>query len=77
MSFALILVSGIILWLPVKNRKSDLRVRDGFLIVALFWTTLSLFGAIPFMLSTQPDISITDAIFESFSGLTTTGSTPS
>ena len=74
-SFAVILISGIVLWLPVKNRKQELRVRDGFLVVALFWTTLSLFGAIPFVLAPQPDISITDAIFESFSGLTTTGST--
>ncbi|MDZ7661391.1 TrkH family potassium uptake protein [Thiohalophilus sp.] len=74
-SFAVILISGIVLWLPVKNRKQELRTRDGFLVVALFWTTLSLFGAIPFILAPQPDISITDAIFESFSGLTTTGST--
>ncbi|MDZ7803296.1 TrkH family potassium uptake protein [Thiohalophilus sp.] len=74
-SFAIILISGIVLWLPVKNQKQELRVRDGFLVVALFWTTLSLFGAIPFILSPDPSISITDAIFESFSGLTTTGST--
>ena len=74
-SFAIILISGIVLWLPVKNQKKDLRIRDGFLVVALFWTILSLFGAIPFVLSPEPDISITDAIFESFSGLTTTGST--
>jgi len=74
-SFALILISGIVLWLPVKNQKQELRIRDGFLVVALFWTTLSLFGAIPFILAPQLDISVTDAIFESFSGLTTTGST--
>ncbi|MFO8025800.1 TrkH family potassium uptake protein [Thiohalophilus sp.] len=74
-SFAIILISGIVLWLPVKNRKQELRIRDGFLVVSLFWITLSLFGAIPFILSPDPDISTTDAIFESFSGLTTTGST--
>ena len=58
-----------------KNFKNELRLRDGFLVVVLFWTVLALFGAIPFILSSQIDISITDAVFESLSGLTTTGAT--
>ncbi|MGD8547648.1 MAG: TrkH family potassium uptake protein [Thiohalophilus sp.] len=74
-SFAVILISGIVLWLPVKRQKSDLRLRDGFLVVALFWTILSLFGSIPFLLSPEPHISFTDAVFEAVSGLTTTGAT--
>lgn len=74
-AFAVILITGIVVWLPVKNYKNELRLRDGFLIVVLFWTVLASFGAIPFILSTQMDISITDAIFESLSGLTTTGAT--
>lgn len=48
--------------------------RDGFLIVALAWLILSLLGAVPFWTTgTLP--SIVDAMFESTSGLTTTGAT--
>ncbi len=74
-AFAVTLITGIVAWLPVKKHKNELRLRDGFLIVVLFWTVLASFGAIPFILSSQIDISITDAFFESLSGLTTTGAT--
>ncbi len=53
-AFAITLVAGLLCWLPVQNRKGDLRVRDGFVIVVLFWSVLGLFGAIPFMLGDQP-----------------------
>jgi len=74
-AFAVTLITGIVAWLPVKTYKKELRLRDGFLIVVLFWIVLASFGAIPFVLSLQVDISITDAFFESLSGLTTTGAT--
>lgn len=74
-TFAITLITGIVLWLPVKNRKRELRLRDGFVIVVLFWSVLGLFGAIPLYLSPQPSVSLTDAIFEAISGLTTTGAT--
>ncbi len=74
-AFAVTLVTGIVLWLPVKHRKRELRLRDGFLVVVLFWSVLALFGAIPFVLSPQPEVSFTEAFFESISGLTTTGAT--
>lgn len=74
-SFAITLIAGLVLWLPVKNRKRELRPRDGFMIVVLFWLTLGLFGALPFMLADKPHLSLTNALFESISGLTTTGST--
>ena len=74
-AFAITLITGIVMWLPVKNYRKELRLRDGFLVVVLFWTVLGTFGAIPFILSTQVVISVTDAIFESISGLTTTGAT--
>ncbi len=45
------------------------------MIVTLFWTVLSTFGAIPFLVSDAISMSFTDAIFESVSGLTTTGAT--
>ncbi len=41
----------------------------------LFWLVLASFSAIPLILLEQPSLSITDAFFESFSGLTTTGAT--
>jgi trk system potassium uptake protein TrkH len=74
-AFAITLVTGIVLWLPVKKQKKELRLRDGFIVIVLFWTVLSLFGAIPFILAEHPQVSFTDAVFESISGLTTTGST--
>ena len=74
-SFLLILAAGCSLWLPVQRVRHELRIRDGFLIVVLFWTVLGLTGAVPLVLSTAPSISLTDAAFESMSGLTTTGAT--
>lgn len=66
---------GLLLWLPVLHYRHELRVRDGFLIVVLFWVVLGLAGAIPLSLSEHPHLSVADAVFESFSGLTTTGAT--
>jgi len=68
-------LSGFIIWLPVKQVRHELRTRDGFIVVALFWTVLSLFGALPFYLSQDLQLSMVDSIFESVSGLTTTGAT--
>lgn len=74
-AFGLILSIGLLILLPVIQRKDDLRLRDGFLVVVLFWTVLGLSGALPFVLAENPHLSVTDAIFESMSGLTTTGAT--
>ncbi len=74
-AFILILTIGLILWFPVRNVINELRLRDGFIVVALFWVGLGLTGSVPLILSDTPDLSITDAIFESISGLTTTGAT--
>lgn len=74
-SFLFCLFAGIIAWYPNKDQKGELRAREGFLIVVLFWTVLASFSAIPLMLLEQPALSIADAFFESFSGLTTTGAT--
>ena len=70
-----VLVGGGIVWLPVRNFRHELRVRDGFLLVVLFWVVLGMAGALPFVFATSPHMSVTDAVFESFSGLTTTGAT--
>jgi trk system potassium uptake protein TrkH len=69
------LCSGFLMWFPSRRTKRELRTRDGFLITTLFWTVLGLFGALPFALHDGMDLSVTDAIFESISGLTTTGAT--
>jgi trk system potassium uptake protein TrkH len=54
------------------RRPTELTVREGFLIVTLSWIFLSVFGAIPFMVSGFIP-SFTDAFFETMSGFTTTG----
>ena len=53
----------------------DLRIRDGFVITVLFWLVLGSAGSVPLALSDQLNLSVTDAVFESISGLTTTGAT--
>lgn len=74
-AFAITLITGFLIWLPVYRVREDLRTRDGFLITVLFWVVLGLFGAIPLIISESPHLSIVDAVFESLSGLTTTGAT--
>jgi trk system potassium uptake protein TrkH len=73
--FALTLFSGFIVWFPVRRSRRDLRLRDGFVVVAAFWTVLGTFGAAPLFLADALSMTLTDAIFESMSGLTTTGAT--
>ncbi len=70
---AALLALGAALWLPVRARRDDLRLRDGFLLVAVMWGSVSLCGAVPFLFS--PGLAPVDAVFESVSGLTTTGAT--
>ncbi len=71
--FSVMLISGFLLWLPFRRRRYELRRRDGFFIVVIFWTLLSLLGLAPLYFGLN--ISFVDALFESVSGLTTTGAT--
>jgi trk system potassium uptake protein TrkH len=73
--FVLLLLTGFLLYLPVRKHKKELRLRDGFLVVVLFWGMLGIAGGLPLYLSDINQISVTDAVFESISGLTTTGAT--
>jgi len=66
-------MAGLVLWLPNIKQRSELSVRDGFLVVTLFWVLLGFAGALPFILGLH--LGVTDAIFESVSGFTTTGAT--
>lgn len=75
MAFLFCLVAGILAWYPYRNNREDLKAREGFLIVVLFWTVLASFSAVPLLLLETPSLSVADAFFESFSGLTTTGAT--
>jgi trk system potassium uptake protein TrkH len=74
-AFIALAVIGAIIWWPVRTRVRELRLRDGFLIVALFWGVLGAAGAAPLMLSNEIQMSVTDAVFEAVSGFTTTGAT--
>ncbi|MAI15957.1 MAG: potassium transporter [Gammaproteobacteria bacterium] len=73
-AFAITLISGLVLWLPLRGNR-ELRGGDGFLVTTLFYLGLGMFGAIPFWLGDALQLSFTDAVFESISGLTTTGAT--
>ncbi len=72
---AISVATGLLLYLPNRRSQKELRIRDGFIIAAMFWTVLALFGSLPLMLFGESSLNITDAVFESFSGLTTTGAT--
>ncbi len=74
-AFFITFVIGFLSWYYGRHTRQQLRARDGFMVVFLMWVTLSLFAALPFMLAYSPHVSLTDAMFESVSGLTTTGVT--
>ncbi|WP_225639445.1 Trk system potassium transporter TrkH [Candidatus Profftia sp. (ex Adelges kitamiensis)] len=74
-TFFVALIIGIVLWWPQREHRYILKAREGFLIVVLFWTVLGSVGALPFLFSNLPNLGMTNAFFESFSGLTTTGAT--
>ena len=69
----LLMFTGFIMYkIPARNK--NLYTRDGFAIVSLGWILVSLFGALPFLISGAIP-SYVDAVFETVSGFTTTGST--
>ena len=74
-SFLVVFFSGLITYFPNKKEKSQIKIKEGFFIVAIFWFVLSIFGSVPFLLDKNLNLSLIDAIFESTSGWTTTGAT--
>jgi trk system potassium uptake protein TrkH len=66
-----LLVGGFAVW---KNRNfvAQISKKDGRLIVGLMWLIIPILGALPYMFDSK-DFSLVDALFESFSGYTTTG----
>src|SRR5687768_952839 len=69
-SFIGIMALGLVCWWPRRHADRDLRLRDGFLVVSLFWFVLGFAGASPFLLSRTPQMTLTDAVFEAVSGFT-------
>ena len=70
--FLVTLFIGLIFYLPLRNYRAPIKLRDGFVIVVMFWTVLGLFGAIPLYLDETVNLSIAQSVFESMSGFTTT-----
>lgn len=73
--FAWLFCLGLLIFWPVRRQVRELNLRDGFVVVVMFWTVLGVSGAIPFYLADVPEMSLTDAVFEAISGLSTTGAT--
>nr|MBA2650935.1 potassium transporter [Tatlockia sp.] len=66
--------TGSLLWLSFRTKQNELKIRDGFLIVVLFWFVLCFFASLPFIFALENQkLGMTNAFFESVSGLTTTG----
>ena len=66
--------AGLLVRLMAGSGREPLRVKEMFLCTTLIWLFFALFSAVPFFVSAY-GISWTDAVFESMSGLTTTGAT--
>lgn len=75
-AFAYTFSTGFLLWLSFRKHHHELKIRDGFLVVVLFWFVLCFFASLPFIFAPDRFVhSLTDALFESVSGFTTTGVT--
>ena len=72
-SFVTIFI-GVLFVLANLEREFKLNLRQTFLFSSLAWIMVALFGSLPFLLSTQ-NFSLSEAFFESMSGITTTGAT--
>lgn len=71
-SSAVSLFIGLILFFSIEKQDQNIRKREGYLIVTLSWVFMTGFGMLPFILSKEI-LSFADALFETVSGLTTTG----
>ncbi|ALQ06587.1 MULTISPECIES: TrkH family potassium uptake protein [Pseudoalteromonas] len=75
LAFIFSVVIGMMAYYPNRHENGDLKAREGFLIVVLFWLVLGAFASLPLIFLQEPNLSLADAVFEAFSGLTTTGAT--
>ncbi len=67
-------IFGILFLLSNLDQDKKLNLQHAFLLTALSWISVAIFGSLPFIFS-DLNLSITDSFFESMSGITTTGST--
>lgn len=65
---------GSLMFFSFSRQDQNIRKREGYLIVSTSWFLMSIFGMMPYLLS-DLGLDISDAIFETISGLTTTGAT--
>jgi trk system potassium uptake protein TrkH len=68
------IIFGTLFFLSNLDHDKKLNLQQAFLLTTLSWLSIAIFGSLPFVFSTI-ELSITDAFFESMSGITTTGST--
>ena len=68
------IIFGVLFFLSNLNHDKKLNLQQAFLLTSLSWIGIAIFGSLPFIFSNL-ELSITDAVFESMSGITTTGST--
>ena len=68
------IVFGALFFLANIDHDRKVNLQQAFLLTALSWLSVAVFGSLPFIFSSM-EMSITDAFFESMSGITTTGST--
>jgi trk system potassium uptake protein len=74
LSSAITLLSGAVMYFStLKNLKKELGLKDSYFTVTSAWVIISIFGTLPYLL-TGAIPGISDAIFETVSGFTTTGS---
>ncbi len=66
---------GMVLWAASRGRAGQLSLRGAFVMTVLTWVALAVFGALPIYWAGLEGVTVTDALFESVSGLTTTGAT--
>jgi trk system potassium uptake protein len=68
------IIFGVLFFLSNIDHNKKLNLQQAFLLTALSWISIAIFGSLPFVFSSL-NLTITDAFFESMSGITTTGST--
>ena len=68
------IIFGTLFFLSNLDHDKKLNLQQAFLLTALSWLSIAIFGSLPFILS-NVNFSFTNAFFESMSGITTTGST--
>ena len=68
------IIFGVLFFLSNLDHNKKLNLQQAFLLTALSWLSIAIFGSLPFVFS-NVDFSFTNAFFESMSGITTTGST--